>query len=287
MLMMMVIVRITTRSKLVTTRRQIAEPSPLERILRLQERRIHRQRTLEIERPDVEHTLYRHVGITGPEDFRSPVNCADAALDALEFRFAHEVDLVEQDHVGEGDLLAGFFHFIEMLLDVMRIDDGDDGIEQELLLEFVVKKKRLSDRARICHAGRFDDDVVELIATLEELPQDTQQIAADGAADAPIVGFEDFLFGANDELMIDADLTELVFDDSDPLAMILGENAVEQRGLSRPQKSRQDGDGHPIRGSHIVTHDNVRHGQNRRVTCLSSRPPELHPARSRYGRQPL
>ena len=162
-----------------------------------------------------------------------------------------------------------------------------DRIKQELLLAFVIKEKCLGDRATIGHACRFDDDVVELVATLEELPQDTQQIAADGAADAPIVGFEDFLFSANDELMIDADLTELVFDDSDPLAMILGENAVEQGGLSRPQKSRQDGDGHPIRGSHIVVHDNVRHGQNRRVTRLSPRPPALHPARSRYGRQPL
>ena len=284
---MVMLMGIATRSQFVTTRRQIVEPSPLERILWLQKCRVHRQRAIEIESADVEHTLDGDIGIAGSENFRSAIDRTNTSLDTLELRFAHEIDLVEQDHISESNLLAGLLHFIEMLLDVMRINDGDDRVEQELLLKLIVEEKRLRDRTWIRHAGRFDDDVVELIATLEELPQNAQQVAAHGAADASVVGFEDFFFGTNDELVIDTHLTEFVFDDSDTLAVILGENAVEQRGLSRPQKSRQDGDGHPIRGSHIATHDNVRHGQNRRITRLCSRPPELYHARSRHGRRSL
>ena len=50
--------------------------------------------------------------------------------------------------------------------------------------------------------------------------------------------------------MVDTDLTELVLDHGDALAVLLRQDAIEQGGLSRPQKARQYGDGNPIRGSH-------------------------------------
>jgi len=51
-------------------------------------------------------------------------------------------------------------------------------------------------------------------------------------------------------LVVDADLPELILDDRDALAVLLGQDAIQQGGLARPQKARQYGDGDPIRGSH-------------------------------------
>jgi hypothetical protein len=44
-------------------------------------------------------------------------------------------------------------------------------------------------------------------------------------------------------VVVHADLAELVLDDGDALAVILGQNPIQQRGLARPQKAGQHGDG--------------------------------------------
>ena len=211
---------------------ELKNPGPLERVLGLEEGRVHRQRAIEVEGADAEHLVDRHIGIAGSEHLGGGIDGAHPTLDALEFGGCHQVGLVEQDHVGEGDLFAGFIHLVEVLLDVARIDDGHDGVEHELLLEVVVQEEGLRDRAGIGHPGGLDDDVVELVAPLEQLAQDAQQVAAHGAADAAVVGLEDLFFGADDELVVDADLAELVLDHGDALAVVLGKNAVEESGLA-------------------------------------------------------
>jgi hypothetical protein len=45
-------------------------------------------------------------------------------------------------------------------------------------------------------------------------------------------------------VLVDTDLAELVFDDGDALAVVVREDAVEQRGLARPQEPGEDGHGH-------------------------------------------
>ena len=157
---------------------ELKNPGPLERVLGLEEGRVHRQRAIEVEGADAEHLVDRHIGIAGSEHLGGGIDGAHPTLDALEFGGCHQVGLVEQDHVGEGDLFAGFIHLVEVLLDVARIDDGHDGVEHELLLEVVVQEEGLRDRAGIGHPGGLDDDVVELVAPLEQLAQDAQQVAA-------------------------------------------------------------------------------------------------------------
>ena len=43
--------------------------------------------------------------------------------------------------------------------------------------------------------------------------------------------------------VVDADLAELVLDHGDALAVLLGEDAVEQRGLAGAEEAGEDGDG--------------------------------------------
>ena len=57
------------------------------------------------------------------------------------------------------------------------------------------------------------------------------------------------------QFLVDADLAELVLYDGDPLAMVLGEDPVEQRRLSRSEETRQDGH----RDLVVVSHECVLH----------------------------
>ena len=172
-------------------------------------------------------------------DLRRAVDAADAALDALERGLVDQVGLVEQHQVGEGHLLGRLVELVDVLLEVLGVHHRHDGVERELVLQLVVEEERLRHRARIGHAGGLDEDVVELVAPLHELAEDADQVAAHRAADAAVVGLEQLLFGADHQLVVDADFAEFVLDDRDALAVFLGEDAVQQRGFSGAKEARE------------------------------------------------
>src|SRR5690606_28146781 len=69
------------------------------------------------------------------------------------------------------------------------------------------------------------------------------KVAAYGAADAAVAKFDDLFFALLDQkLVVDAFGPEFVFDDRDFLAVVLGEDALEQRGFTRAQKTGKYGD---------------------------------------------
>src|SRR5918993_485473 len=67
--------------------------------------------------------------------------------------------------------------------------------------------------------------------------------AAHGAADAAVVHLEHFLVRADHEVVVDADLAELVDDHGVALAVRLGQDAVQKRGLAGAEIAGEDGDG--------------------------------------------
>jgi hypothetical protein len=85
--------------------------------------------------------------------------------------------------------------------------------------------------------------VIELVAALHQIAKNSNQIASHGAADAAVIHFEDLFFRSDDEIIVDADFTELVFNYGDSLAVILGENPIEQRGLAGTEEAGQNCDG--------------------------------------------
>ncbi len=111
------------------------------------------------------------------------------------------------------------------------------------LLHVLVDEEGLRDRRGIGEAGRLDDDGVELALALHQPFDDADQVAAHGAADAAVVHLEHFLVGADDELVVDADLAEFVDDHGVALAVLLGEDAVEQRRLAGAEIAGEHGDG--------------------------------------------
>jgi len=67
---------------------------------------------------------------------------------------------------------------------------------------------------------------------LVELAKDADQVAARGATGAAVIHLEHFLVGVDHQLLVDADLTELVLDDGNALAVMLAQDTVQQRRLA-------------------------------------------------------
>ena len=116
-------------------------------------------------------------------------------------------------------------------------------VEPRRVLHVGVDEKGLRDGRGVREAGRFDNDRVEPAAPAHQPLDDADQIAAHGAADAAVVHLEDFLVGADDEIIVDADLAELVDDDRVAAAVLFGEYAVQQRRLAGAEIAGDDGDG--------------------------------------------
>ena len=105
----------------------------------------------------------------------------------------------------------------------------------------VVDKEGLRDRRRVREPRGLDQDSVERAFALEQIADDTDQVAAHGAADAAVVHLEDFFVGVDNQLVIDADLAKFVDDHCIPLAVFLGEQAIEQRRLAGAEVAGKDG----------------------------------------------
>ena len=215
---------------------------PFEGVFGLEELGVHIDGATEVEAADVEDVVERDVGVLGAVDFRDGVNGAYPEFEGVEFGGGDEVGFVENDDVGEGELLDGFVVGAEVLEDMFGVDDGDDGIEAEVGLHLVVGEKRLRDGAGIREAGGLDENAVELVLALHETAEDADEIAADGAADTAVVHLEELFVGLDDELVIYADLAEFVFDDREFLAVLFGEDAIEERGFAGAEEAGEDGD---------------------------------------------
>src|SRR5262249_15274905 len=86
-------------------------------------------------------------------------------------------------------------------------------------------------------------DGVELALPAHQPVDDAHEVAAHGAADAAVVHLEYFFVGADDEIVVDADLTEFVDDDGVLLPVRLRQDAVEQRSLAGAEIAGEHGDG--------------------------------------------
>ena len=130
-----------------------------------------------------------------------------------------------------------------MLLDVLRVHQRDNAVKTEVFTQVIVHHEGLRDGAGYGEAGGCEQDGVEFVATLEQVLENADQVAAHGAADAPVVHLEDFLVGLDHEFVIDSDLAEFIFDHRNPLSVPFGQDAVQQRGFARTEEAGQDGDG--------------------------------------------
>ena len=171
------------------------------------------------------------------------IDAADAGLDLAQLALAHEIGLVDQDDVGEGDLVLRLRRILKAILEPFGVGNGHHRVELGLAPDVLVDEERLRYRRGVGEPRGLDDDGVELALAPHQALDDADQVAAHGAADAAVVHLEHFLVGADNQLVVDADLAELVDDHGEFLSMRLGQDAVEQRGLAGAEVAGKHGDG--------------------------------------------
>ena len=229
-------------------------------VLRVEELRVHVNSFLEIKRVDVKDRIDRDGGTFGSDDRCGRVDRLEPGLDPLDVGFVHQVHLVEDHPVGESNLLdrlvlgALRLLLVQVLFDVLSVHEGDDAVQAEVLLDVVIDEEGLRDRRRVRHSGGLDQDAVQFKVAgcdaVGKLVKHHDQILAHGAADAAVHHFDNLLLDLHlrvlgHERVVNADVTKLVFDDRDLLAVILvGQDVVHQSGLSAAEIASQDGDRH-------------------------------------------
>ena len=156
--------------------------------------------------------------------------------------------LADEDLVGEAHLAPGLLAVVELLGRVLGVDQRQDGVEQVALGDLVVHEEGLRHGAGVGQAGGLDHDAVEVEQALALLGrqqlQRLAQVLADGAADAAVAHLHDLLLGLrHEDVAVDVLLAEFVLDHGDLLAVGLGEDALEQRGLPGAEEAGEDGGG--------------------------------------------
>src|SRR6516225_5875920 len=198
---------------------------------------------VEIESITPEHLRQRNPAALGLVQLGVGIDPADACLHFAERVGFDQIGLVEQDDVGERDLILCLRCVLEAVLQPLGVGDRDHRVELGLAADIVVHEERLRHRRGVREPRGFDDDGVELALPAHQPVDDAHEIAAHGAADAAVVHLEYFFVGTDDEIVVDADLAEFVDDDGVLLAVRLRQNAVEQRGLAGPEIAGEHGDG--------------------------------------------
>jgi hypothetical protein len=75
-----------------------------------------------------------------------------------------------------------------------------------------------------------------------QIVEDPNQIATDGAANASVVHLNNLLLLIlQQQFIVHTFFTEFVFNHSDAMAVLLGQDAFEQGGLATAQKASQNG----------------------------------------------
>ena len=168
---------------------------------------------------------------------------------------ADEIGLVDHDDIGKGDLVFGLTAVLQAQRQVLCINQSHDGIELRLGADVIVHEEGLRDRDRVGEAGRLDDDAVEAARATHQAFDDPDQVATHRAADAAIVHFVDFLVRLDDQIVVDADFAEFIDDHGIFLAVVLGEDAIEQCRLAGAEIAGEHGDGCRFRG--CFGHENL------------------------------
>jgi hypothetical protein len=87
------------------------------------------------------------------------------------------------------------------------------------------------------------------LSLFSKLAQNAHQVTANGAANTAIVHLNDLVAVLHQQFVVDADFAEFVFDHSNPLAVRLAQDAIEERGFAAPKEAcnNRNGDlGHQI-----------------------------------------
>ena len=217
-------------------------------VRRVHEVRLDLQNPLQIEGVQAQHLVQRHVRPFGPHDGRQRIQRPQPRLDRLQFVRRGQIDLVQDDAVSEGHLFARLFGVVQSRHHVFGVDQGRDAVQLGLGLDVLVDERRsgppdrgrprpvvstmMASKAGLPGRWRFIRPATTRIRSPRTVQQTQPLFISNTSSSAP-----------TSQVVVDADLAELVDDDGVAFAGVLGQDAVQQRRLARAEIAGQDGDG--------------------------------------------
>jgi len=179
---------------------------------------------------------------------RARIHATQPVTQRAEVLAGHQVRLGNEQPVGEAHLLLRLVVLVELLRRVNGVHHRDDAVQPEVLLHRLVHEERLGHRRRVREPRGLDDHAIKAEAArrapVREVPENADQVAAHLAADAAVVHLDDLLvLVLHEQLVVDAGLAEFVLDHRDAVAVLVAQDAVEQRCLAAAQEAGEDGDG--------------------------------------------
>ncbi len=209
----------------------------------VQEMRVVFQNAVEIECAPVQHGIQRDACPFGVVDDGVGIDLPYRRLNLRQLFGVHQIGLVQHDDISKRHLVLGFRRACEGLGEMTAIDHRNHSVQSRFRPHILVHEECLSDGCRIGEAGGFDQNAVEPAFAFQQPLHHPHEIAPHGAAHAAVVHFVDFLVALHDQVVVDTDLAELVDDDGELLAVVAGQDAVQQRGLARAEIAGENGDG--------------------------------------------
>mmetsp|Transcript_16097 Transcript_16097/g.44583 ORF Transcript_16097/g.44583 Transcript_16097/m.44583 type:complete len:398 (+) Transcript_16097:166-1359(+) len=225
-------------------------------LLRLEEVGIDGQDGFHVERVQSKDLLQRRAAALGLDHGGEFVDHLEAVLQRLLLVGLHEVHLVQEDLVGEGDLLQRFVHgslrllLIQVQCQMLAIGQADDGVDEVVLADLGVRLHGVHDGGWVGKAGGLQQDGIEVLAALRQLSEGADQVAAHGTTHAPVVHGDQILWCVQrfrDETIVDADFSELILQDADLPLVLLLEDVIHESRLSGSEEASDDRDWCEIR----------------------------------------
>jgi hypothetical protein len=138
------------------------------------------QHVLEVERADVEHGVAGHVAGVCPNDPGERVATAQLDLCLCQRLLRLEIDLVEEQDVGEAYLLGRFVE-ADLLSDVAGVDNRDDRVQCDAFGEDLVQNEGLDHRSGIGEARGLDNDPVDVAPRAQQVADRADEVRSHGA----------------------------------------------------------------------------------------------------------
>src|SRR5216683_2834536 len=208
----------------------------------IEEIRLHFKNAVKIEGVPIQHLRQFHPAPFGVMKLCVRVNPADRRFNGENLSGQDKIAFVDDNDIGERDLLLDLVGAVDFAEEVTGIDYRYDRVELGLAAHILIHKEGLSDWRRVGKPGRLHDDAVKLAFTPHQPFKNTDEVTTNGATDAAIVHLKNLFIGVDDEIIVDADLAEFVDDDRVTLAVLLGQNAIQESGFSGSQIAGQQGD---------------------------------------------
>ena len=181
----------------------------------------------------------RHVSFDGSKDAGIFFHVLELTFDRGKTLVIHQIGFVQQQDVAIHHLRAAHLAFQQLVVEVLRIDQGDDRIKSGLIAELAAQEGHRHGQG-IRQARGFHHEIVDGVGALKDAIHRFQKLAIDGATDAAVAQLDHVIAGADHQVVVDADLAKLIHQHRGFHPVLVGEDVIEKGGFACAKKACED-----------------------------------------------